>query len=239
MAAIKKTPEKEPHWKIIEATSSTVKATRESGVFRFTDDVTATITSHPHGALLDLVSASRAGSGDLGQNKRNILELFAVIGVELMDVKPPEGCEGLLFCHYTPHPQETVAQFFTDPRNLEKVAPDYLSVRFKEAPDKLDIGGRLVMDMGGFVNLVAEYTELNLPKSFTIRQLSGPFDYFVHKHIFEDVGDGTVIMDRVHYRNKLGGVGRIFAGPLLAGGQLQNMFAVRSQKLDSRLARNC
>lgn len=56
-----------------------VNLVRSTTVFRFKDDVQVTITadSNTGGAVLNAISRSRVGKGDLGQNPRNIKELFA------------------------------------------------------------------------------------------------------------------------------------------------------------------
>jgi hypothetical protein len=235
LAAVRSLPEAHENFKIASVTDMTVTALRKTDFFGFVDDITIKISAHPHGSVMDVASASKVGKGDLGQNKRNILELYQAVGVELMDVKPQEGCEGFLHCHYTPHKRDVVAKLMFDPASLVTLSPKFPPVAIKKQPDKLDVGTHLVIELAGVIDWVAEYTEWNPPKNFADRQVSGPFEYFTHKHVFEDVGDGTVIIDRVHYKNKLGDLGKIFAGPLLAGGQLQNMFAIRAMKLEEFL----
>jgi uncharacterized protein (DUF1499 family) len=58
-----------------------VNLVRSTTVFRFKDDVQVTITpdSDTGGTVLNAISRSRVGKGDLGQNPRNIKELFAKI----------------------------------------------------------------------------------------------------------------------------------------------------------------
>lgn len=45
--------------------------------------MTARVTPAPHGARLELTSASRVGKGDLGQNPRNIEELVRAVDREV------------------------------------------------------------------------------------------------------------------------------------------------------------
>jgi uncharacterized protein (DUF1499 family) len=73
------------NWQWIDETSVAdghlVNLVRSTMVFRFKDDVQVTITpdSDSGGAVLNAISRSRVGKGDLGQNPRNIRELFAKI----------------------------------------------------------------------------------------------------------------------------------------------------------------
>jgi uncharacterized protein (DUF1499 family) len=45
----------------------------------FVDDVVITVESAGPGSICHAASKSRVGIGDLGQNRRNILELWAAI----------------------------------------------------------------------------------------------------------------------------------------------------------------
>ncbi len=74
------------HWQWIDQTSNpdgevTINLVRSTALFGFKDDVQVLITPHKadEGVLLNVVSRSRVGKGDLGQNPRNIKELLACI----------------------------------------------------------------------------------------------------------------------------------------------------------------
>ena len=75
------------HWVWFDQTRSAegvvvVNLVRQTMLFRFKDDVQVSISpaidSAP-GVVLNAVSRSRVGKGDLGQNPRNIKELFAAM----------------------------------------------------------------------------------------------------------------------------------------------------------------
>ena len=70
-----------PRWQLesVEPGSGTLRATRRTRLFRFVDDVTVRLESTPDGVRVHARSASRLGKGDLGQNRRNLLELFAAL----------------------------------------------------------------------------------------------------------------------------------------------------------------
>ena len=53
--------------------------TRTSRLFRFVDNVTVRIEPTADGCVINATSQSRVGKGDLGQNPRNIAELFSAI----------------------------------------------------------------------------------------------------------------------------------------------------------------
>jgi len=49
--------------------------TRTTRVLRFIDDIHVEFQLHPSGVIVQAISQSRVGKGDLGQNPRNLLEL--------------------------------------------------------------------------------------------------------------------------------------------------------------------
>ncbi|MBX7165766.1 MAG: DUF1499 domain-containing protein [Pirellulales bacterium] len=78
-----------PRWAVADRTVSATAGARLAFVrttplMRFKDDIVITISPLPEGGVIvDAESKSRVGKGDLGQNPRNIKELFAAIKVQL------------------------------------------------------------------------------------------------------------------------------------------------------------
>lgn len=79
-----------PRWTLAarRSTDSTIvldfiRATR---IFRFRDDVTVTVTGRGDHSVVTARSASRIGTGDLGQNPRNLKELGRALRVHLEDL---------------------------------------------------------------------------------------------------------------------------------------------------------
>lgn len=57
-------------------TSVAIQLTRQTGLFKFTDDVTVMLRKNDDGSVtMNATSQSRLGKGDLGQNPRNLVEL--------------------------------------------------------------------------------------------------------------------------------------------------------------------
>jgi uncharacterized protein (DUF1499 family) len=70
-------------WRLEERnTAAELRFTRRTRVFRFVDDVVVHLEPAASGTLIHVSSKSRLGKGDLGQNRRNILELFRAIRLE-------------------------------------------------------------------------------------------------------------------------------------------------------------
>lgn len=70
-----------PRWQMVAWDEQTgiITATRTTRLFRFVDDVTIRLEATPQGTTVHTRSKSRLGKGDLGQNRRNILELFQAL----------------------------------------------------------------------------------------------------------------------------------------------------------------
>jgi uncharacterized protein (DUF1499 family) len=66
-------------WRVESESPGELRLTRRTRVFRFVDDVIVTFKPAGPGTMIHAASKSRVGKGDLGQNRRNILELFAAL----------------------------------------------------------------------------------------------------------------------------------------------------------------
>ena len=69
-----------PRWAEVQSTPVGIHLARRTRLWRFTDDVAVLFAQDGMDrTLIHAESRSRVGQGDLGQNRRNILELFAAI----------------------------------------------------------------------------------------------------------------------------------------------------------------
>jgi uncharacterized protein (DUF1499 family) len=70
-----------PRWRVeaVDREGGVLRATRRSRLWRFVDDVTVRLEPAPGGTRVHARSQSRVGKGDLGQNRRNLLELFQAL----------------------------------------------------------------------------------------------------------------------------------------------------------------
>ena len=70
-----------PRWRVVsaDAAAGLLTATRTTRVFRFVDDVTLRFQEVDGGSRVHARSKSRVGLSDLGQNRRNLHELFAAL----------------------------------------------------------------------------------------------------------------------------------------------------------------
>ncbi len=70
-----------PRWRIvaIDLAAGRLHLTRTTRLWRFTDDIHLECTALGSGTRVHAESRSRVGVGDLGQNRRNILELWNAV----------------------------------------------------------------------------------------------------------------------------------------------------------------
>lgn len=76
-----------PRWSLSGSGSGpaghALHAVRTTRVWRFADDVTIRVSGEAGGTIVNVRSASRVGSWDLGQNARNVRELLAALDQRL------------------------------------------------------------------------------------------------------------------------------------------------------------
>lgn len=68
-----------PRWEVIAGRDGVIWATRRTPVFRFVDDIYLLLVPGHDSTVVYARSASRVGKGDLGQNRRNLAELWPAL----------------------------------------------------------------------------------------------------------------------------------------------------------------
>jgi uncharacterized protein (DUF1499 family) len=65
------------HIEKVDAAGGRIQATRRTPLWGFVDDISLRLEAMPGGTRVHARSRSRVGLADFGQNRRNLLELFA------------------------------------------------------------------------------------------------------------------------------------------------------------------
>lgn len=68
-----------PRWEVVAGKDGVIWATRRTRLFRFVDDIYLLLLPAHDSTVVFARSASRLGRGDLGQNRRNLGELWAAM----------------------------------------------------------------------------------------------------------------------------------------------------------------
>ena len=129
------------------------------------------------------------------------------------------------------YPREQVFQFFSDARNLGRLTPPWLRFSIRsDLPIEMREGTVIrysIRIRGVPVGWVSEITEWRPPVEFCDVQRRGPYRFWIHRHIFKSVPDGTRVIDRVDYDVPGGAV----VNRLFVAGELRRIFAYRKAKL--------
>lgn len=109
-------------------------------------------------------------------------------------------------------------EFFTLPKNLDKITPEEMEFRITNNPPNKTYKGQIItykIDVLPMIksNWITEITHLEDHQFFVDEQRFGPYAMWHHEHHFEGVGDNQVKMtDIVNFKLPMGILGDFFAG---------------------------
>ena len=136
---------------------------------------------------------------------------------------------------WLPHPVEKVFAFFAQAENLERITPRELRFHIvTKQPIALAAGATIDYRLSLFAipfGWRSVITAWDPPRTFTDEQVRGPYALWVHRHVFEPSGAGTIIRDRVRYRLPFGPLGDLFH-PLVKR-QLSRIFDYRRRAVEA------
>lgn len=111
-----------------------------------------------------------------------------------------------------------------------------LPVTWKKGPEKWQqVGDQLEFSFkvaGIALNYIAEITEFEKNQRFVDEMRQGPYKYFKHEHVFEDLGGKTKVTDRLDFSGGFFGLGdEIIAKPMTTN-IFKQRHALMKQKLE-------
>ena len=131
-------------------------------------------------------------------------------------------------------PLEAVFAFFSNPGNLARITPPWLSFRIHgEMPRPIAQGSRIEYRIRWTVFRLRWVTRITrwIPSTeFQDIQEKGPYATWIHTHRFTPSGSGVLMEDHVEYALPFGVLGR-FAHALRVRRQLQQIFDYRRQAI--------
>ena len=130
---------------------------------------------------------------------------------------------------------EEAWDFFSDPKNLKVITPDYMSFNILGGADRKMYPGQIIQyivtPILGIKTLwVTEITHVVDKKYFVDEQRFGPYALWHHKHFIKAVEGGVEMEDIVDYKLPFGWFGNLFHG-LIVKPKLKEIFSYREQKL--------
>jgi ligand-binding SRPBCC domain-containing protein len=131
---------------------------------------------------------------------------------------------------------ETCWDFFSSPKNLQVITPDYMGFDIKvELPEKMYEGLMIEYTVKPLLNIpmswITEIKYVHDKKYFVDEQRKGPYKIWHHEHHFKEVEGGVEMTDIVSYELPLGFLGRI-AHPILVKKKLNEIFDYRFKKVE-------
>lgn len=101
-------------------------------------------------------------------------------------------------------PLDEVFAFFSNPRNLERITPDWVHFQILEPAPAVIATGTVInyrLRIRGLpLRWRTRIAAFDPPHRFVDVQERGPYGRWHHEHTFEAVEGGTLIRDRVEYR---------------------------------------
>jgi len=104
--------------------------------------------------------------------------------------------------------------FFSTPRNLEAITPDFLNFRItSNVPEEIYSGLIITYKIAAVARIpmtwVTEIKHVEVLYRFVDEQRIGPFRFWFHEHSFQAVRGGIEMTDIVHYQMPWGWVGEL------------------------------
>ena len=137
-------------------------------------------------------------------------------------------------------PIDETFRFFTDPRNLKRLTPEYLGFKFLETPPPtLHVGSTVDYQIrlyGVPIHWRTRIEFVQAPAKFVDVQEKGPYALWRHRHMFSDAGHGrTEIKDQLEYALPLWPAGEV-AYYLFVARSLREIFDYRETELAAIIA---
>lgn len=130
-----------------------------------------------------------------------------------------------------PGPLDQVFEFFSDAYNLQDITPKYLSFEIL-TPRPVEMKAGALIDYrlqlrGIPIRWRTKISVWEPPYRFVDEQIRGPYKTWHHEHTFEDLGEETLVRDKVHYVSPLA----FITHPLMVTRDVRKIFEYRGHRL--------
>ncbi len=130
---------------------------------------------------------------------------------------------------------EQAWDFFSDPKNLKTITPDYMGFIIESGADRPMFPGQIIQYivtpvMGIKTKWVTEITHVEHMKYFVDEQRFGPYSLWHHKHFLKEIPGGVAMEDIIDYKIPLGILGQM-VHPFIVKPKLDEIFEYRRKKL--------
>ncbi len=126
-------------------------------------------------------------------------------------------------------------EFFSNPKNLKTITPDYMGFDILSGGDEPMYPGQIIQyavsPVAGIkTKWVTEITHVKEKEYFVDEQRFGPYSLWHHKHFIKELEKGVIVEDLVDYKLPLGFLGQM-VHPWLVRPKLEEIFGYREKKL--------
>ncbi|SNS44434.1 Ligand-binding SRPBCC domain-containing protein [Ekhidna lutea] len=159
----------------------------------------------------------------------------------MIEIKKHSGIYTLTVMQQLPIGLSEAWEFFSSPKNLEKITPQQMGFKITSGePGKMYPGQIIsykVSPLPGIkTSWVTEITQVKHGKFFVDEQRFGPYRMWHHEHHFEENEQGVMMTDKVSYKMPFGFLGHL-AQVLLVKKQLKGIFEYRVKVLEEKFGK--
>ena len=132
---------------------------------------------------------------------------------------------------------DTAWNFFSSPENLAKITPPEMDFVIVDNYKKENFVSGLIINyrvkplLGIRLKWRTEICNVQHKKSFTDKQLIGPYKVWEHTHIFTETKDGLLMNDKINYELPYGYLGKI-AHRIVVRNKIEAIFAYRKKMIE-------
>lgn len=126
--------------------------------------------------------------------------------------------------------------FFSSPKNLKEITPDYMGFDvLVDLPEKMYEGLMIEYKVKPLLGIgmkwITEIKYVHENKFFVDEQRKGPYKIWHHEHHFKEVPEGIEMTDIVSYEIPMGFLGRMMH-PIIVKKKLEEIFDYRFKRVD-------
>jgi len=135
-----------------------------------------------------------------------------------------------------PISQKEAWDFLSDPKNLKRITPEYMSFEILSgASDKMYAGQIIQYIVTPVMSIptkwVTEITHVDEGKYFVDEQRFGPYALWHHKHFIKPIHKGVEMIDIIDYKIPFGILGQL-VHPIIVAPKLKEIFEFRKHALN-------
>lgn len=138
-----------------------------------------------------------------------------------LNIKKQSGIYTLTSEQLLPISLDKAWEFFSTPKNLDKITPDEMKFEITNDPPDETYAGQIITYKIGILpmiksNWVTEITHIEDKQFFVDEQRFGPYAMWHHEHHFEKISETETLMkDLLNFKMPLGAIGDLVAGKMV------------------------